>query len=368
LSYQWYKNVTNPISRATNATLVLTNVQATDSAVYSVAVSNSLGSEVSQAATLIVFTNKAPLVGLWRFNEVSGTNALDSSGFGNNGILAGENGNLPDWTIGQRGFGGALRFTNNGSDHAYVSIPGSDSLRIGLTPTNHWSITAWAYEDSGGAGTFLATYGRILVIDDGEAFQLESGAQGDAQLYTWSRQNIGWQIGWGDTTPVAPLLDQWVHWAVVYDGTNLTLYRNGNQGPAGGVASSPVASALSYAGYTGSIFIGTELDQLANRNWNGMLDDVAVFNRELSAAEVNTVMNGQFTAFIAQPELSVRLSPGNIILGWTAALPGFQLQSSPDLVPGHWGNVPIQPVTQGPVRTVTVPSGAVPQFFRLISP
>src|SRR5215472_8049090 len=72
----------------------------------------------------------APVVGLWRFNEGAGTNVSDSSGFNNNGVLAGENGNVPAWATGQAGFGGALRFTNDGLNHAYVDIPGSSSLMI----------------------------------------------------------------------------------------------------------------------------------------------------------------------------------------------------------------------------------------------
>ena len=62
-------------------------------------------------------------------------------------------------------------------------------------------------------------------------------------MYTWARANDAWQIGWGIGSSVAPLLDQWVHWAVVYDGTNITVYRDGNQGPNGGVASLPVSRA-----------------------------------------------------------------------------------------------------------------------------
>src|SRR5262245_52645524 len=125
-----------------------------------------------------------PVVGLWRFNEGTGTNVTDSSGFNNKGVLAGENGNVPAWVAGQPGFGGALRFTNDGLNHAYVDIPGSSSLMIGQTATNPWTITAWAYEDSQGTADFAATYGRLLVVDDGQAFQFESGASGDAQLYT----------------------------------------------------------------------------------------------------------------------------------------------------------------------------------------
>jgi len=118
-----------------------------------------------------------PVVGLWRFNEGTGTNISDSSGFNNNGTLAGENGNVPAWVASQSGFGGALRFTNNGLDHAYVNIPGSSSLQIGQTALKTWTITAWAYEDSGGTANFVANYGRILVLDGGVAFQFRRGGR-----------------------------------------------------------------------------------------------------------------------------------------------------------------------------------------------
>ena len=42
---------------------------------------------------------------------------------------------------------------------------------------------------------------------------------------------------------VSPLLDQWEHVAVVYDGTNLTFYLNGGEAN-GGVASQAVTAAL----------------------------------------------------------------------------------------------------------------------------
>jgi|ERR1039458_6709189 hypothetical protein len=76
------------------------------------------------------------VVGLWRFDDGSGSTAADSSGLGNNGVLAGENGNVPAWVNGQTGFGGALWFTNNSADHAYVTVSGSASLMIGQTATN----------------------------------------------------------------------------------------------------------------------------------------------------------------------------------------------------------------------------------------
>lgn len=249
------------------------------------------------------------IVGLWRFDEGTGTNVLDSSGLGNNGYLASADGNLPVWTSGQAGFGSALNFTNYGTNYTYVNIPAANSLMIGQTATNAWTITCWAFESSGGTGDFVSGYGRMFAMDDGAAFQLESGASGDAELYTWSELNntLGaevntpWQIPWGVGTSVAPLLDQWVHWAVVYDGTNITVYRNGNQGPNGGVSSQPVYAPLAFPGFSGAIVIGSELDQLASVNWNGTLDDVAVFNGALTQTQIDTVMGGNFSAFMGGP-------------------------------------------------------------------
>jgi hypothetical protein len=367
LSYQWYFNGTNLLTLQTNATLSLTNVQPAQSGNYSVIVSNSLGFQLSLPAELIVNTTKPLLVGLWRFNEGSGTNLIDSSGLNNSGTLAGENGNVPAWAPGKPGFGTALRFTNNGTDHAYVTIPGSASLKVGLTATNPWSMTAWAYETSDGAGGFVATYGRILVLDDGDAFQLESGMTGDAQIYTWSRKNTGWQIGWGTSSSVEPLLDQWVHWAVVYDGTNLTVYRNGNQGPQAGISSNPVSAALGYSAYSGAVLLGSELAQPASRTWNGMLDDVAIFSTALSAADVTNVMNGDFSGFITRPHLGQTHNQNTITLSWPSVLAGFQLQSSPG-ASGQWTNVPVTPVLQGGSVTISRSILSGPQFFRLRSP
>ena len=250
-----------------------------------------------------------------------------------------------------------------------MSIPASGSLLIGETATNPWTITAWAYESSDGTGDFVANYGRILVIDDGTALQLESGASGDGEFYTWARANAAWQIGWGTGNDVSPLLDQWEHWAVVYDGANLSIYRDGNTGPNGGFASQPVTAAVGgYYAFSDAITIGSELDQTADRNWNGLLDDIAVFNIALTQDQIQTVMAGDFSAFVPQPPLSISVTPGDINVSWSAAQATFQLQSTSDLAKGSWAAVSTAPVQNGGTLTVTLPAGAGTQYFRLVGP
>jgi hypothetical protein len=366
LTYQWYFNGTSLGIAGTNATLTLNNVQSSKAGTYSVVVRNATGSVTSQPAVLSV----GNLVALWRFNEGSGMTAYDSSGNGNNGTLMGENGNVPVWASGKAGLGGALRFNNDGVDHSYVSVPGNGLLEIGQTAATPWTITAWAYEDSDGTGNFVANYGRIMVIDNGTALQLESGASGDAEFYTWDRFTGLWEIPWGTGNSVSPLLDQWEHWAAVYDGIGtITLYRDGNQGANGGVASAPVTSYVEYGSPDqGAITIGSELAQTGDRNWNGLLDDVAVFNMALSQAQIQTVMAGDFSAFVAQPQLFVRSSPGNVVLSWPAAQATFQLQSAATLAPASWTNVTNSPVSNGGMRVVTLPDAGGTRFFRLIGP
>ena len=54
LAYQWYFNTNTPVANATNATLTLANVQATNAGVYSVVVTNLAGSIASSNALLTV--------------------------------------------------------------------------------------------------------------------------------------------------------------------------------------------------------------------------------------------------------------------------------------------------------------------------
>lgn len=358
LNYQWYHNGQSLGAAGQAATLNLTNINSSQAGTYWATVNNSMGSAESDPAVISV----GNLVALWRFNEGSGTTALDASGNGNDGTIVG-----PAWATGK--YGGALSFTSDGTDYSYVSVPGNPLLEIGQTATNGWTITAWAYESSDNTGDFVANYGRILVIDDGLDLQLESGASGDGEFYTWDRLTGSWEIGWGVGDSVSPLLDQWVHWAVTYDGVGtLTLYRDGNVGPNGGVASAPVTQYLEYGSLDqGEVTIGTELDQTPDRTWNGLLDDIAIFNVALSPDQIQSVMAGNFNGFVPRPPLTISLSGGNTLVSWPVSARTFKLQSAPSLT-GTWTPVATAPVLTGQTLTVTLANSAQPVYFRLVGP
>jgi hypothetical protein len=81
LSYQWYVGAT-PITSATNTTLTLTNVSlAQNSNLYSIVVTNSVGSVTSTPALLTVVDVSSPTIGYWRFENPADI-GLDSSGSG----------------------------------------------------------------------------------------------------------------------------------------------------------------------------------------------------------------------------------------------------------------------------------------------
>jgi hypothetical protein len=178
----------------------------------------------------------------------------------------------------------------------------------------------------------------------------------------------GWQIGWGADSAVTPILDQWVHWAVVYDGANITIYRNENQGTLGGKTSLARTAALGFSGYTGAVQIGSESDQPPNRNWNGALNDVAIFTGVLSQNEIDTVKGGDFSSFLVRPPRAIGVTQTNLVLSWPVVPSGFQLQSSTTLEVSSWTNISSPPIIQSNALSVTLPFNSRAQFFRLIRP
>lgn len=268
LNYQWSFNGTN-IASATNTTLVLTNVQLNQAGSYSLQVMNAYGTTNSDDAVLTV--NPPPpcvscpsgVIAWWP----GAGDALDQAGT-NNGTLRGAVTFVPG-QVGQC-------FSFDGIS-ASVLVPDAPALRF----TNAMTIEAWIYPKAlggtpreivskyfGGSGnqlsytTSIDTSGRPYVIlsNDGRT----------------TAANVDYvQLISPDTVPTG----QWTHFAATYDGASLKLYLNG--------------ALEAQTAWTGGIFPGNAPLVIGEAYYqslfNGMIDEPTVYNRALSADEIQSI-------------------------------------------------------------------------------
>ena len=297
LTYQW-RFFRSDIQDATSDTLAIPNVTAQSVGQYEVIIRDGDSAFITDTIRLEV--NGAPIVvGLWRFDEVSGAESLDSSGFINHGNLVGEFTNFPTRVASQNGFGRALKFeVLSAIGSSFLRVAADDSLKVGVNTTDRWSMTMWTYEDSLGTGTHVQQFGRILTQQNEAGLAFTSGSPGNPFMRLRHGANAGFNIDFSGEPSVAPLVDQWVHWAVVYDGSSVTLYRNANQGVNGGKMVVPTTEVLDFQGYVGSLKVGGRNGLSPNQNWRGLIDEVAVFNGALREEDIQTVFTGDFNGFV----------------------------------------------------------------------
>ena len=210
------------------------------------------------------------------FNEASGTTAVDGSGNNNNGTIAGAT-----RVTGQTGFGGALQF--NGSS-SIVNIAHSASLAL----TNGMTLEAWV-NPSANAGTSVNDGWRTVIMKERSTTGLAYGLYSNDGDSNPSRpagyiRNNGTDVE-ATNGPAVPI-GVWTHLAVTYDGTTLRLYVNGvlrnSVAASGGIAAS--TAPLRIGGNTVFSVPGTEY-------FAGLIDEVRIYNRALSAAEITADMN-----------------------------------------------------------------------------
>ncbi len=197
------------------------------------------------------------LVGWWKFDEGSGNIAADSSGNGNDGTLNGP----VEWTT-EGKVGGALKFTG---PYNYVQVQDSPSLN----PTREITIAAWINPSWTGNN-------RIL--------QKSSGG-GDNQyrlIKEWGDHTKFHLPGVGELYPqnTLPPAGEWTHLAATYDGSSMKLYFD-----AVVVAEMEASGEMSIS--DGTLCIGTKHETApAGDEFNGILDDVRIYNRALSQSEI----------------------------------------------------------------------------------
>jgi hypothetical protein len=219
-----------------------------------------MSAATSVTATLALNVSRAGLVAAWGFNEGTGTTTGDSSTNGNTGTLM----NGPTWTTGKNG--GALQFDGATT---LVRVNDSNSLHLSTAST----FEAWIYPT-----VALAGWRTIIQKEVDAYFFTASGGGGNLPT------SGGTFNGTCCTFVIAPSVlpvNSWTHVAATYDGAQLRFYVNGAL-----VASTLVSG--SYQVNTNPLWIGG--NAVYGEYFQGKLDDLRVYNRALTQAEIQEDM------------------------------------------------------------------------------
>lgn len=217
----------------------------------------------------------------YAFNEASGTSAADMSG---NTTAATLHSGASFTTDGRHG--GAVSF--NGTNTANVL----DSAPLDLTTA--FTIEAWMYRTGAtGVGTILT---RPKSDGHGTAYGLTLSSTGT--LVARATSSAGTVTLSGGAIPV----QQWTHVAATWDGATLRTYINGTLDQSTALTGTLVSSGT-FPAWIGGVS-GARLD--------GRLDDLRLYHRALSAAEIAADMNTPVNA--EAPTVAAR-TPANSSTG-----------------------------------------------------
>ena len=233
---------------------------------------------------ILAGTASAELVGWWKLDESSGNIAYDSSGNGNDGNLEGD----PQWVDGK--LGGAFEGDGSGD---YIRVPHSESLNISEAVT----ITMWLF---GG----IPPDQPMCKGTGGGAWQTGLGVRLDdnPSRHIDFRGRTSGAIGLNSVSAVPS--EEWYHIAVTFDlnaqGNNQKIYINGVLD-----AEKRVESPL--ATNTEDLLIGSDAYGTTRWHWQGMIDDVRIYNQALPEGQILTIMQGGGAVY----PLASRPNPGD---------------------------------------------------------
>ncbi|MCP4613163.1 MAG: LamG domain-containing protein [Planctomycetes bacterium] len=221
----------------------------------------------------------ADLVGWWRFNEGSGDTANDSSGNDHHGTLIG----TPEWVVGPDGFGGALAFNPD------VCVGVDCGIFDPTNGTGQFTVALWAYWD--GTGTFMhfltksAGWGADTMMFQIELWGAITNPAEIDRVGLSYQGNISSDNSSSGSTPFSIMpKNEWVHLTVTFDGSFATVYVNGvdEVGPKAFSIGPDVDTP---------VYIGVSHPD-EGRTFHGYLDEVRIYDKPLTAEEIQIVMQG----------------------------------------------------------------------------
>ena len=263
LSYQWQFNGTN-IDGAIASAFTVYNVTTNDLGSYRVAVSNDWGSVTSDNATLALLTCSGPLQALvsWWSADVTTDDFCGT----NHGVLTGD-----------------ASYTAGKIDSAFNFDGAGDMVSLG-NPTNlqlqNFTFEMWLRRNNSDT---------VTTSPDSTAVVFGHGLNGYALLMRNDGSFLLNKIGDGAvSSPSFKLTDASVfhHIAVTKSNTTVAFYLDG--------VAYPGADYTRTFSFANPVAIGARSDDSGN-GFLGQIDELSVYNRGLSAAEVQTLYSGGTT-------------------------------------------------------------------------
>lgn len=214
------------------------------------------------------------IISVWNFNDGTANDKYNR----NNGKLVGGAKIVDGGKVGKA-------VDLNGTD-AYVEIPHGPTMD---KMADAYTVSAWAFVRKGLDHSAIVFKGRM--IGWGDAYLFRIATTSDVGL-TWGACPAGVE-GWFATNN-AYKTNEWVHVAITADGENVTAYVNGTTPTATDNGPNPKPVAGPYQVFPDQpIRIGLGVGRGGDINVkdyvNGLVDEVAIFSRALSAGEIKAL-------------------------------------------------------------------------------
>jgi hypothetical protein len=222
------------------------------------------------------------LVGFWTFDDSTG---VDSSSYGNNGILSGD-------PMIINGMKGSAIYFDGINDQVVINDENS------LDTDSSMTIALWIMPDSvnsGGAKVMSKWYSAPEQGDWLLSLSSRDSCNGTCVSYYFGFANYsvyGTTNGWFSIGPhnldYYLLLGEWNFIAVTFDTGFVNLYYNGELI----YTDTTIIKYTSLNEYgTDDIYIGRYHTGNPNYSFKGGLDEIRIYNRPLSASEINDIYN-----------------------------------------------------------------------------
>jgi len=227
--------------------------------------------------------NDANLVGYWRFED----NALDETTNNNDLTLSGS----PAYTTGKFGKGLDLEYSSS----QYASI--TDALQTGLDLASDFTFEAWIKPEQlastlGAAMMIVAKDGVSPANTRSYSFYVNS----DNTLFCDYFDSAGNRTAKDSDSGVIDTAGIWYHVAVTCDisAHEMVFYVNGSSVASGGTT----VSATSINNSATAFDVGARAYVTAPRYFDGVIDEVAVFSRVLTATEISNLYNSNIKKYM----------------------------------------------------------------------